>query len=462
MTEAPARVLVVDDEENMVHFLTKLLRGEGFEVEGAGTGEAALERLRAGPFELVLTDLKLPDTDGIEILKAARELHPETVVILITAYGTIGSAIEAMRAGAYDYVTKPFRAGEILQAVEKALERVRLRREVAQLRRAVAERFAFASLVGKSPKMQDVYTQIEKLAASRGAVLIQGESGTGKELVAKAIHFNGPRKSGPFVVINCGAIPEALQESELFGHERGAFTGAIAAKKGLFEEAHGGSLFLDEVAEMAPGLQAKLLRVLQDGELRRVGATRTLRVDTRVIAATNHDLAAEAREGAFRQDLYYRLNVFPVFLAPLRERAEDLPLLVDHFLQRFAREGGGPPKRFSAEALRAMVVYPWPGNVRELEHAVERAVLLGEGEMIGPGDLPPEILEPQDALTLPLPNPSVGFKETMARVTRDAEVKLIRRALAQAGNNRTQAARLLGISRRALLYKLNEYSLRRS
>ena len=455
MTEARARVLVVDDEENMVHVLTKFLRGEGFEVEGAGTGEAALERLRAGPFELVLTDLKLPDTDGIEILKAARELHPETVVILITAYGTIGSAIEAMRAGAYDYVTKPFRAGEILQAVEKALERV-------QLRQAVAERFAFASLVGKSPKMQDVYTQIEKLAASRGTVLIQGESGTGKELVAKAIHFNGPRESGPYVVINCGAIPEALQESELFGHERGAFTGAIAAKKGLFEEAHGGSLFLDEVAEMAPGLQAKLLRVLQDGELRRVGATRTLRVDTRVIAATNHDLAAEAREGAFRQDLYYRLNVFPIFLAPLRERAEDLPLLVDHFLQRFAREGGGPPKRFSAEALRAMVVYPWPGNVRELEHAMERAVLLGEGEMIGPGDLPPEILEPQDELTLPLPNPSVGFKETMARVTRDAEVKLIRRALAQAGNNRTQAARLLGISRRALLYKLNEYSLRRS
>ncbi|MBI2198676.1 MAG: sigma-54-dependent Fis family transcriptional regulator [Candidatus Rokubacteria bacterium] len=462
MTEAPARVLVVDDEENMVHVLTKLLRGEGFEVEGAGTGEAALEKLRAGPFELVLTDLKLPDTDGIEILKAARELHPETVVVLITAFGTIGSAIEAMRAGAYDYVTKPFRAGEILQAVEKAFERVRLRREVALLRQAVKERFAFASLVGKSPKMQDVYTQIEKLAASRGAVLIQGESGTGKELVAKAIHFNGPRKSGPFVVINCGAIPEALQESELFGHERGAFTGAIAAKKGLFEEAHGGSLFLDEVAEMAPGLQAKLLRVLQDGELRRVGATRTLRVDTRVIAATNHDLAAEAREGAFRQDLYYRLNVFPVFLAPLRERAEDLPLLVDHFLQRFAREGGRPPKRFSAEALRAMVVYPWPGNVRELEHAVERAVLLSEGEVIGPGDLPPEILEPQDELTLPLPNPTVGFKETMARVVRDAEVKLIRRALAQTSNNRTQAARLLGISRRALLYKLNEYSLRRS
>ncbi len=446
----------------MVHFLTKLLQGEGAEVEGAGTGEAALEKLRAGPFDLVLTDLKLPDTDGIEILKVTRELHAETVVIVITAYGTIGSAIEAMRAGAYDYVTKPFRAGEILQVVEKALERVRLRREVAQLRQAVTERFAFASLVGKSPKMQDVYAQIEKLASARGAVLIQGESGTGKELVAKAIHFNGPRKLGPFVVINCGAIPEALQESELFGHERGAFTGAFATKKGLFEEAHGGSFFLDEVAELAPGLQAKLLRVLQDGELRRVGGTRTLRVDTRVIAATNHDLAGDVRDQTFREDLFYRLNVFPLFLPPLRERAEDLPLLVDHFLDRLAREGRRSPKRFSAEALRAMVVYSWPGNVRELEHAVERAVLLSGQEMIGLGDLPPEVLAPHDELTLPLPNPGMGFKETMGRVTRDAEVRLIRRALAEAGNNRTQAARLLGISRRALLYKLNEYNLRRS
>ncbi|MEK7362709.1 MAG: sigma-54 dependent transcriptional regulator, partial [candidate division NC10 bacterium] len=320
MRKAPERILVVDDEENMVHFLTKLLRAEGFEVEGVRTGEAALEQLRAAPFELVVTDLKLPDTDGIEILKTARELHPETVVVLITAYGTIESAIEAMRAGAYDYVTKPFRASEILQVVEKALERVHLRREVSQLRQAVAERFGFASLVGKSAKMQEVYTQIEKVAAARGAVLIQGESGTGKELVAKAIHFNSPRKSGPFVVIDCGAIPEALQESELFGHEKGAFTGAIATKKGLFEEAHGGTLFLDEVAELAPGLQAKLLRALQDGEIRRVGGTKTLHVDARVIAATNRDLAAEVRDGAFREDLFYRLNVFPIFLPPLRER----------------------------------------------------------------------------------------------------------------------------------------------
>jgi len=461
MVEALERILVVDDEENMVHFLTKLLRAEGFEVEGAGTGEAALERLRAGPFELVLTDLKLPDTDGIEILRVARELHPETVVILITAYGTIESAIEAMRAGAYDYVTKPFRATEILQVVGKALERVRLRREVSQLRQAVEERFGFASLVGKSPKMQEVYTHIGKVAAARGTVLIQGESGTGKELAAKAIHFNGPRKSGPFVVIDCGAIPETLQESELFGHEKGAFTGAIATKKGLFEEAHGGTLFLDEVAELAPALQTKLLRALQDGEIRRVGGTKTLHVDARVIAATNRNLAAEVREGAFREDLFFRLNVFPIFLPPLRERQEDIPLLVDHFLDRLAQDGGNPLKRLSPEVLRAMMAYPWPGNVRELEHAIERAALLSEGEEIAPRDLPPEILAPGDQLTVVLPDSAVSFKETMGRIIRDAEVKLIHRALAQSGNSRTEAARILGISRRALLYKLKEYNLGR-
>ena len=459
MPESPERILVVDDEENMVHFLTKLLRGEGFEVEGARTGETALERLRAAPFELVLTDLKLPDADGIEILKASRDLSPETVVVLITAYGTIESAIEAMRAGAYDYVTKPFRASEILQVVGKALERVRLRREVSQLRQAVEKRFGFGSLVGKSPKMQEVYTQIEKIASARGTVLIQGESGTGKELVAKAIHFNGSRKSGPFVVINCGAIPETLQESELFGHEKGAFTGAVALKKGLFEEAHGGTLFLDEVAELAPGLQAKLLRALQDGEIRRVGGTKTLRVDARIIAATNRDLAAEVREGAFREDLFYRVNVIPIFLPPLRERGEDLPLLADHCLDRLTREGGGTRKRLSAEALRTMMAYPWPGNVRELEHALERATLLSEGEVITHHDLPPEILAPKDEVTVILPDSAATFKETMARVIREVEVRLIRRALTQSGNNRIEAARILGISRRALFYRLKAYDL---
>jgi DNA-binding NtrC family response regulator len=462
MPDPTPRILVVDDEENMVHFLTKLLRAEGFEVEGTCTGEAALDRLRATPFDLVMTDLRLPDADGLEILKVAREVHPDTAVVIITAYGTIESAVEAMRAGAYDYVTKPFRASEILQVVENALERVRLRREVSQLRQVVEQRFGFASLVGKSAKMREIYTQIEKVASARGAVLIQGESGTGKELVAKAIHFNSPRKSGPFVVIDCAAIPETLQESELFGYERGAFTGAVATKKGLFEVAHGGTLFLDEVAELAAGLQVKLLRALQDGEIRRVGGTKTLRVDARVIAATNRDLAAEIQEGAFREDLFYRLNVFPIFLPPLRERSEDIPLLVDHFLHRLTHERPGPPKRFSPEALQAMMAYPWPGNVRELEHAVERAVLLSEGETITPHYLPPEILAPRGELTVVLSDSVGAFKDTMVRFVRDAETRLIQRALARSGGNRTQAARILGISRRALLYKLKEYNLRRS
>ncbi len=461
MPEVPEQILVVDDEENMVHFLTKLLQSEGLEVEGVRSGAAALERLRERGFELVLTDLKLPDADGIEVLKLARERHPETVVIVITAYGTIESAIEAMRAGAYDYLTKPFRAGEILQVVNKALERVRLRREVVQLRQAVEQRFGLAGMVGKSATMREVYTKIERVAAARGAVLIQGESGTGKELVAKAIHFSSPRKSGPFVVIDCGAIPETLQESELFGHEKGAFTGALTTKKGLFEEAHGGGLFLDEVADLAPGLQAKLLRALQDGSIRRVGGTKTLHVDARLIAATNRDLAADVRDGAFREDLFYRLNVFPIFLPPLRERREDLPLLVDHFLDRVSRGSGKPPRQLSAEALRAMMAYHWPGNVRELEHAIERAVLLSEGEMITIHDLPPEIAAPKDELTVTLPGSGVDLKGTVGRVIREAETKLIRRALAESGNNHSEAARILGISRRALLYKLKQYSLRR-
>jgi DNA-binding NtrC family response regulator len=460
VAEAAERILVVDDEENMVHFLTKLLRGGGFEVEAARTGEEALARLRAGSFELVLTDLRLPDGDGIDVLKAARELHPETVVVLITAYGTIGSAIEAMRAGAYDYVTKPFRAGEILQVVEKALERVRLRREVARLRQAIERRFGLANLVGKSPAMQEVYTQVEKVAGARGTVLIQGESGTGKELVAKAIHFNSPRKAGPFVVIDCAAIPETLQESELFGHEKGAFTGAVASRKGLFEQADGGTLFLDEVAELAPGLQAKLLRALQDGEIRRVGATRTSRADVRVIAATNRDLAAEVQEGSFREDLYFRLNVFPIFLPPLRARLEDLPLLAAYFLDRIAGAAGTSPKRLSPEALRAMMAYPWPGNVRELEHALERAALLSEEEVLTPRDLPPEVTAPRDELTVALAGAPLGFKDALAQVVREAETRLIRRALLQAGGNRSEAARLLGLSRRTLLYKLKEYNLR--
>ena len=456
------RVLVADDEENMVHFLTKLLAHEGYEVKGVLSGTAALECIKDAAYDLVLCDLMLPGANGMEVLKAVRETLPEAVVVMITAYGTIPSAIEAMRAGAYDYVTKPFRAQEILAVVDKGLERIRLRREVEYLRKVVEQRFGFGGLVGKSKPMQEVYTQIEKVAASRGTVLIQGESGTGKELVAKAIHYAGPRKSGPFVVIDCGAIPEQLQESELFGHVKGAFTGAIATRRGLFEEAQHSTLFLDDVTELPLGLQAKLLRALQEGEIRRVGDSRMMRVDVRVIAATNRDLEEEVRQGAFREDLYYRLNVFPIRLPALRDRREDIPLLAEHFLARIAEGARGHPRRLSPDALRALMSYPWPGNVRELGHVLERAALLSEGELIGERDLPPQLTRPREELTVALPEDALAIPETITRVVREVERVLIRRALARTANNRTEAARLLGLSRRALVYKLKEYGLGRS
>jgi two-component system response regulator AtoC len=310
--------------------------------------------------------------------------------------------------------------------------------------------------------MQEVYTQIEKVAASRGTVLIQGESGTGKELVAKAIHSASPRKSGPFVVIDCGAIPEQLQESELFGHVKGAFTGAIATRRGLFEEAQRGTVFLDDVTELPLGLQAKLLRALQEGEIRRVGDSRMIQVDVRVIAATNRVLEEEVRQGTFREDLYYRLNVFPIRLSPLRDRREDIPLLAEHFLARVAEEGKASPKRLSPDALRILMNYSWPGNARELQHALERAALLSDGELIDERDLPPHVTLPRGELTVALPEDALAIPETTARVVREIERELIRRALARTANNRTEAARLLGLSRRALLYKLKEYGLGRS
>ena len=456
------RVLVVDDEENMVHFLTKLLTREGYETTGVLSGTEALACIKDGAYDLVLCDLKLPGADGMEVLTAIRETLPEAVVIMITAYGTIPSAIEAMRVGAYDYVTKPFRAHEILAVIEKGLERIRLRREVEYLRKVVTQRFGFGGLVGKCKPMQEVYTQVEKMAAARGTVLIQGESGTGKELVAKAIHYASPRKSGPFVVIDCGAIPEQLQESELFGHVKGAFTGAIATRRGLFEEADRGTLFLDDVTELPLGLQAKLLRALQEGEIRRVGDSRMIRVDVRVVAATNRDLEEEVRHGAFRGDLYHRLNVFPIRLPPLRDRREDIPSLVEHFLARIGEQARGQPKRVSSDALRVLTGYAWPGNVRELEHVLERAALLSEGEVIGESDLPPQLTCPREALTVALPEDALAIPETTARIVREVERELIRRALARTANNRTEAARILGLSRRALVYKLKEYGLGRS
>ncbi|MGE5849136.1 MAG: sigma-54-dependent transcriptional regulator [Candidatus Methylomirabilota bacterium] len=452
------RILVVDDEENILHFLSRLLEEEGYAVEIARKAEEVRARDWGVPLDLAIIDLRLqPGEDGIALLQVLRERAPEASAILMTAYGSIESAVAAMRAGAYDYVTKPFRAEEILKVVDKALEQRRLQREVRRLRREVERRYSFANLIGKSQVMQEVFHQIEQVAASRGTVLISGESGTGKELVARAIHYNSPRKDGPFVVIDCTAIPETLQESELFGHAKGAFTGAVGTKRGLLEEADGGTLFLDEVGELRPPTQAALLRVLQDGTFRRVGDTRTLRVDVRVIAATNKDLAQAVQAGQFREDLYYRLKVVPIHLPPLRDRQEDIPLLVDHFLQSAKGEpahGHGKVRRITPEALELLLRYPWPGNVRELENTIERALLFCDGEAISPVHLSAEIRDRAETPQLGIARDSLCLREALGRMTRDIELGLIRRALDRARGNRTQAARLLGISRRALLYKL--------
>ncbi len=448
--------LVVDDEENMVHVLTTLLAQEGFGVAAARTGEEALERIRSEVVDLVLLDVRLPGRDGIEVLEAVKAQRPDCGVLMMTAFGSIESAVAALRAGADDYLVKPFRAEEVLRRIQAVLERQGLRREVRRLRREVGTRYGFGNLLGRSPAMRALLGQLEQVAATRSTVLLMGESGTGKELAARALHYNSDRAERPFVVIDCAAIPETLQESELFGHTRGAFTGAVAAKRGLFEEAHGGTLFLDEVGDLSAATQAKLLRVLQEGTIRRLGDTRTIQVDARIIAATNRDLPAEVRAGRFREDLFFRLNVLPLRLPPLRERPEDIPLLTEHFLRRFAAETGRPVRQIAPPALDCLMAYRWPGNVRELEHAIERAVLLSQGEALEVGDLPPAV---QGGGGQGVEEAPLSLREAVARLNADLERGLIRRALARTGGNRTEAAVLLGISRRALLYKLKEYGI---
>jgi two-component system response regulator AtoC len=453
------RILVVDDEENLLHFLSKLLEGEGYRVETAGMGGKALEKAKEADFDLAILDIKLPDMDGVAVLRAFKEIVPAANVVLITAYGSVESAVEAMKAGAYDYIVKPFRAEEILKAVAKALEQRRLWREVLHLRREVERKYSFENIVGKSQAMQHVFRQIQTVAASKSTVLITGDSGTGKELVARAIHYRSKRKSGPFVVIDCGAIPENLQESELFGHIKGSFTGAVSTKRGLCEEANGGTLFLDEVGDLSGPSQAKLLRVLQEGTIRRLGETKTIEVDVRVIAATNKDLAELVREGRFREDLYYRLNVIPITLPHLRERREDIPLLAECFMRRYAAEATKEVRRISPSAMEVLLSYPWPGNVRELENVIERAVLFSDGEVIQEELLPQEICLQGEAIRLQVPEAPLRVKDTVDKMSQELERGLIERALDITGGNRTAAARLLGISRRGLLYKMKTYGI---
>jgi two-component system response regulator AtoC len=449
------RILIADDDDALRESLELVLAAEGYEVATARDGAAALAALEAQPADVVLCDLRMPGRDGLELLPEILRRLPGATVILMSAYGSADLAVEALRRGAYDYLAKPFQPAEVLLALRKARERERLRRSTALLQREVDRAVGERPIVAASPGMIAVLELVERAAEFKATVLLLGESGTGKEVLARAIHAQSPRRGEAFVGVNCAAIPEALLESELFGHARGAFTGADRARRGLFSEADGGTIFLDEIGELPVALQAKLLRVLQEEELRPVGESKPRRVDVRVIAATARDLEAEVAAGRFREDLFYRLDVVRVAVPPLRERREDIPLLVDHFLGHARETLGRTVRGVDDAALARLVAYDWPGNVRELENVLERAVILSRSDRLTVADLPASLAAPTAAEASP------GSRDlSLRRARRALESRLIAEALAATGGNRTHAARLLGISHRALLYKINEYGLR--
>ena len=450
------RILIVDDEENMRHMLKVLLEKEGYACETAADGQEALKQFEQNSFDFALCDIRMPRMDGPELLREMRRRQIPATVIMMSAYGSEDTALEAMKLGAYDYVSKPFKAEEVVLTLKKAEERERLQKENQLLRRQVLKDYGFGNITTKNARMQEILQTITKIAEYKSTVLIVGESGTGKELIAKALHYSSLRRDGPFIPVNCGAIPENLLESELFGHVRGAFTDASYTKKGLFEEADAGTLFLDEIGELPLLLQVKLLRVLQEEEIRRVGDTKPIRVNVRIIAATIRDLAEEVKKNTFRSDLYYRLNVLALHLPPLRERRDDIPILVDSFIERYNHRLQLQIKGISKEALGILLDYHWEGNVRELENAIERSMALAEGNRIEVHNLPPYLREVKTGGELTIPD----YEYSIKKVNRQVEEELIRRALRRTGGNRTQAAKLLEISHRALLYKIKEYEIK--
>ncbi len=445
---AKGKVLVVDDEANARGALAEILKDEGFLVETAADGFKALPKLRDFSPDVVLTDLKMPGMDGVELIGKVHEFDAEIGVVIMTAFGAVDTAVRALQKGAADYLTKPLNADELLVVLQRTLERCRLRREARMLHERLDERFQFNNIIGTSPEMQVVFKTVQQVAPSRATVLISGESGTGKELIAAALHQNSPRKHGPFVKLHCAALAEGLLESELFGHERGSFTGADRRREGRFEIANGGTLFLDEIGEISPSVQVKLLRVLQEREFERVGGGQTLNTDVRVIAATNRDLREMVREGRFREDLYYRLNVVNLHIPPLRRRRSDIGALADHFIKKYSAENGRGLMRIAPDALARLMSYTWPGNVRELENVVERAVVLAAGTSIELDHLPPELTpaaEEPDGPQIP------GW--TLADIERYAIIK----TLEAQGGSTSRAAEVLGISVRKIQYKLQEY-----
>jgi two-component system, NtrC family, response regulator AtoC len=448
-------LLFVEDESALRQAIAAQLTARGYVVQEAASGEEALACLAEFAFDIIITDLRLPGIDGAAVVEAAVGRYPDIIAIVVTGYGTVKDAVESIKRGAWDFVSKPFQIDELLHALDSAIEQRRLKSENAYLRAQLEERYRFEGIIGKSRPMTRLFQLLETVAPTNSTILITGETGTGKEVVARAIHHNGPRKLHRFVALNCSAIPETLLEAELFGHVRGAFTGAVGSRQGRFEQAHKGTLFLDEVGTMSTGLQMKLLRALQEREFERVGDSHTTKVDVRVIAATNSDLGRMVAEGQFREDLFYRLNVIPVQLPPLRERKDDIPLLVQHFLDTFrAAAERAEPVTVSQEAMRRLMAFHWPGNVRQLENAIERAVAFGAGRsQIEVTDLPPDVQQAQDAAVSPsvtLPEEGVDLDALIGGIERD----LIQRSLERTGGNKGQAAKLLNLKRTTLVEKL--------
>jgi two-component system, NtrC family, response regulator PilR len=461
MPDLSKHVLLVEDEGPLRQAVAEQLTDRGFSVEQAESGEAALDRLAEFAFDVIVTDLRLPGIDGSAVVEAAVGRYPDIIAIVVTGYGTVKDAVEAIKRGASDFVNKPFQIDELLHALDSALEQRRLKSENAYLRAQLQERYRFEGVVGKGRAMARVFQLLETVAPTNSTILITGETGTGKEVVARAIHHNSPRRMFRFVALNCTAIPETLLEAELFGHVRGAFTGAVGNRQGRLEQANKGTLFLDEVGTMSTALQTKLLRVLQEREFERVGDSHTTKVDVRIIAATNSDLARMVADGQFREDLFYRLNVIPVELPPLRDRKEDIPLLVQHFLDKFRTEGpGGQPRAamtVAQDAIRRLMAYSWPGNVRQLENAIERAVAMSAGRpQIDVADLPAELqLPPGPSLpsTMSLPEDGLDLEAFISRVERE----LIERSLERTGGNKGRAAKLLHLKRTTLVEKLKRF-----